>query len=88
MHSPLRDRDEFLIAVPALDPTTAARDAAQLAEQLVASVGQPLRLAGRDLRVGVSLGISVYPQDGATFGALLHTADMRMYTAKHSDRVR
>jgi diguanylate cyclase (GGDEF)-like protein/PAS domain S-box-containing protein len=80
--------DEFLVAVPGLDPATAATDVANLAAHLAAAVAQPLTVAGRALHVRTSLGTSHYPADGATFGELLHVADLRMYTAKHADRVR
>jgi GGDEF domain-containing protein len=39
---------------------------------------------GHEVQVGVSLGVSTYPQDGDSFGALLHVADRRMYDAKHA----
>jgi diguanylate cyclase (GGDEF)-like protein/PAS domain S-box-containing protein len=80
--------DEFLIALPGLDPATAARDATALATSLAAVVAQPLTVAGHDLQVRASLGTSHYPADGASFGALLHVADQRMYATKHADRVR
>jgi hypothetical protein len=37
---------------------------------------------GRELLVRVSLGASTYPEDGDTFGALLHVADTRMYESQ------
>jgi diguanylate cyclase (GGDEF)-like protein len=39
---------------------------------------------GHEVQVGVSLGVSAYPEDGDSFGALLHVADRRMYDAKHA----
>jgi diguanylate cyclase (GGDEF)-like protein len=43
---------------------------------------------GHEVRVQVSLGVSAYPKDGDSFGALLHVADTRMYEAKHAGRGR
>ena len=80
--------DEFLVAVLGLDPAGAADDAAALARQLEEGLSRPMHVAGRELEVRASLGVSTYPRDGDTFGALLHVADMRMYEAKHADRVR
>ncbi len=80
--------DEFLVALPGLDATTAGRDAERLAAQLAEVVEQPLTVAGRALHVRASMGTSSYPADGASFGELLHVADLRMYAAKHADRVR
>jgi GGDEF domain-containing protein len=34
------------------------------------------------VQVQVSFGVSAYPEDGDSFGALLHVADLRMYAAK------
>ncbi len=33
--------------------------------------------------VTASIGVGVYPDDGADFAALLHHADQRMYAGKH-----
>jgi GGDEF domain-containing protein len=35
------------------------------------------------VQVAASIGVSVYPEDGAEFGPLLHAADARMYAVKH-----
>ena len=42
----------------------------------------PFFVAGHELRVGASIGISVYPQDGKDIGNLLKNADTAMYQAK------
>ena len=80
--------DEFLVAVLGLDPASAAAEAAELAQQLGEALCQPMRVDERDLRVQVSVGVSTYPRDGDSFGALLHLADLRLYAAKHPERVR
>jgi diguanylate cyclase (GGDEF)-like protein len=78
--------DEFLVAVLGLDPATAAAEAVGLARQLEQSLSRPVLVDGREVHVQVSLGVSCYPEDGDSFGALLHTADLRMYEAKHAHR--
>jgi GGDEF domain-containing protein len=40
----------------------------------------PLR--DHEVAVRASVGVSVWPEDGADFPALLHSADMRMYAAR------
>jgi diguanylate cyclase (GGDEF)-like protein/PAS domain S-box-containing protein len=80
--------DEFLVAVLGLDPSTAAAEAVALARELEQSLGRPVLVDGREVHVQVSLGVSAYPEDGDSFGALLHAADTRMYDAKHPHRRR
>ncbi|MCZ2812724.1 diguanylate cyclase [Modestobacter sp. VKM Ac-2979] len=75
--------DEFLVGLLGLDPSTALREAGQVAEQLVAAVTEPVVLCTQTVQVQASVGISVHPDDGAEFGPLLHRADARMYAAKH-----
>ena len=80
--------DEFLVAVLGLDPATAAAEAVGLALELEQSLNRPVLVDGREVHVRVSLGVSCYPEDGDSFGALLHLADTRMYDAKHPHRRR
>ncbi|MCZ2807445.1 diguanylate cyclase [Modestobacter sp. VKM Ac-2983] len=75
--------DEFLVGLLGLDPSTALREAGQVAQQLVAAVTEPVALGTRTVQVQASVGISVHPDDGAEFGPLLHRADARMYAVKH-----
>jgi GGDEF domain-containing protein len=43
---------------------------------------RPLAYGGRELRIGASFGISIYPTDGDTTDALLKIADEDMYRTK------
>ena len=52
-------------------------------ERLLEVIGRPLGLSGRTLQVGASLGVALYPQDGADADTLLKHADVAMYAAKH-----
>lgn len=80
--------DEFLIALPGLDPATAVAEARRVAAHLAREVARPVTLtaAGVEIRVLTSVGVSVYPEDGESFGVLLHHADQAMYTAKNAQR--
>ncbi|HEX9172117.1 MAG TPA: EAL domain-containing protein [Telluria sp.] len=59
-------------------------EATTVAQKLQAALEAPFVIEGHDLRVGASIGISVYPQDGADGEALLRTADIAMERAKKS----
>ena len=57
-------------------------EASMVAQKLLATLNEPLFIDGHDLRVGGSIGISVYPQDGHDAETLLRLADIAMYRAK------
>jgi len=78
--------DEFLVALPGLDPATAEEHARLVADTLAQEIARPVLLDGREVVVGASIGTSVHPGDGDTFGALLHQADERMYAVKDARR--
>jgi diguanylate cyclase (GGDEF)-like protein len=71
--------DEFVIVLPGVGEATEAR---RIADLVTAAVERPLAYADRELRIGVSYGISVYPADGDNTDALLKIADEDMYRAK------
>ncbi|NEV64933.1 putative bifunctional diguanylate cyclase/phosphodiesterase [Thiorhodococcus minor] len=53
-----------------------------LAEKLLAILARPYRIQDHQLQLSASIGITLYPRDGATPDALLHSADSAMYEAK------
>jgi len=57
-------------------------EASMVAQKLLATLNAPILVDGHDLRVGGSVGISVYPQDGSDAETLLRLADIAMYRAK------
>jgi diguanylate cyclase (GGDEF)-like protein len=57
-------------------------EASRVAHKLLATLSAPFLIEGHDLRVDASIGISVYPQDGADAETLLRLADIAMYRAK------
>ncbi len=71
--------DEFAILVR--HHGTPAR-LASIAQRLIDAIANPFFVAGHELRVGASIGISIYPQDGKNIGNLLKNADTAMYQAK------
>ncbi len=77
--------DEFIIVLPDLSSREAA---ASVAQHTLNIMGQPFQIDGYELHVSPSIGISVYPCDGETVDALLHSADAAMYDAKQRGRNR
>ncbi|WP_245429829.1 EAL domain-containing protein [Mesorhizobium sp. WSM3859] len=66
--------------------TKSAADAEKLAKRIVEIVGKPYRDKGREMHVGVSLGIALYPGDGHDADTLLTNADMALYRGKSEGR--
>jgi diguanylate cyclase (GGDEF)-like protein/PAS domain S-box-containing protein len=62
-------------------------EASMVAQKLLATLNSPIVIDGHDLRVGGSIGISVYPQDGDDAETLLRLADIAMYRAKQDGGV-
>jgi len=74
--------EEFALVLPNTD----AHEAFTLAERLRCSLRD--EFAGDAVTLTASLGVSAFPQHGATAGALLRTADEALYAAKNNGRDR
>ena len=59
-------------------------EAGVVAQKLLASLLPPFLIEGYELRAGASIGISIYPQDGAEAETLLGLADIAMFRAKQN----
>ncbi len=57
-----------------------------VAQKLIDIISQPLKLKDKTVYVGVSIGISIYPDDGKNMEELIKNADMAMYKAKESGK--
>jgi diguanylate cyclase (GGDEF)-like protein/PAS domain S-box-containing protein len=75
--------DEFAILLPEI---THAEDAATCAAKILLALNEPYIIGSRTVHVGTSIGISLYPRDGADSETLLKSADMAMYHAKERGR--
>lgn len=64
------------------------RPAQALARTLVHALRRPFMLKGREVQVSASVGISIYPDHGASAKELLQRADLAMYRAKEQGRNR
>ena len=71
--------DEFVVLV--LEDTL-AEHAIITAEKVLHALAAPHRLAGHELHITTSIGISLFPVDGEDAGELLKNADTAMYHAK------
>lgn len=76
--------DEFVILVEAgaQSGSDAREVASRLAEVLVAELGQPITVHGRQVFLGTSIGITLFPQDASGANALMKNGDIAMYQAK------
>ena len=75
--------DEFVVMLPGLDQSAAA---ASVAEKIVASIGEPYLIGAHTLYTTPSVGIAIYPEDGADGESLMRNADAAMYHAKSAGR--
>ena len=75
--------DEFQVVV---SNVAGATGAARIAEKLMRALGDPFTLEGQELHVTASLGVSLFPRDGASGELLLKFADIALYEAKGEGR--
>jgi diguanylate cyclase len=61
-------------------------DAAMLAQKLLLIIREPFQIGGHELRMSASIGIAMYPGNGANQHELLTNADAAMYHAKSLGR--
>jgi diguanylate cyclase (GGDEF)-like protein/PAS domain S-box-containing protein len=75
--------DEF---VAMLQELQRPEDAGLAAARMMEAVGEAHFIDGHDLHVTVSIGVSLYPDDGQDAETLIKNADTAMYQAKESGR--
>lgn len=75
--------DEFVIL---LSSVAHAADAAFSAQKLLTVAGMPHRVDEHDLQITLSVGISIYPDDGTDAETLVKNADIAMLNAKDNGR--
>lgn len=77
--------DEFIVALAEI---AHPEDAAQVAEKVLRALAAPVAASGHRLLVTASLGIAIFPDDGADVLELMKKADRAMYAAKEAGRNR
>ena len=75
--------DEFVLLLPYIEH---ADDAALSAQKILAALVPPHHIDQHDLHISVSIGISIYPDDGQDAETLIKGADAAMYHAKENGR--
>lgn len=71
--------DEFSIILNEINDISCI---AQVVEKIIKAINQPLNLTEKNIPVGASVGISVYPNDNIDPDELLKQADIAMYQSK------
>jgi diguanylate cyclase (GGDEF)-like protein len=71
--------DEFVVALQGVRDAGAA---ANVASKLVRQLAAPFRVDGKMVSVSASVGVALYPADGADVQAIIHSADAAMYAVK------
>jgi diguanylate cyclase (GGDEF)-like protein/hemerythrin-like metal-binding protein len=76
--------DEFAIILNGIENTS---DASTVAKKVIKNISEPMILqGGHECAIGVSIGISIYPENGTEIDRLLNAADSAMYESKSSGR--
>jgi diguanylate cyclase (GGDEF)-like protein/PAS domain S-box-containing protein len=70
--------DEFACVLPGNDLETGQ----VVARKILRSCQAPFLIDGRDITIGLSIGVAAFPADGDAPEELLHSADLAMYSAK------
>ena len=58
----------------------------RVADKILDALSRPFRIQGHELVIGCSIGIAMYPDDGADVETLLRNADTAMYSAKYQTK--
>jgi len=74
--------DELVMVAESFPPGFEGR----IAERVLGALNAPLQAGGRTLRVGLSIGVAVYPDHASNTEGLLRAADEAMYEAKRGGR--
>ncbi|TYP87849.1 putative bifunctional diguanylate cyclase/phosphodiesterase [Blastococcus xanthinilyticus] len=77
--------DEFVVLV---EPVRTEHDLLELADRLIASVRDPIPVAGTPVRIGASIGVAVSRDGGTDADVLFAEADTAAYRAKAHGRGR
>jgi diguanylate cyclase (GGDEF)-like protein len=77
--------DEFVILVGALHHP---EDYRTFLDRVLATINQPIEVAGGVVQVSASIGVSLFPDNGTHAAELLQHADEAMYQAKRAGKSR
>ncbi|MCP4043151.1 MAG: diguanylate cyclase, partial [Gammaproteobacteria bacterium] len=77
--------DEFAII---LEEISDSQGVAQVAGKILSAFEAPFQIEGQELHVTITIGISLYPEDGKDVTTLIKNADSAMYRAKEKGKNR
>jgi diguanylate cyclase (GGDEF)-like protein/PAS domain S-box-containing protein len=75
--------DEFVVVTPTGQQPAVAE---ALTARLTAAFNNDVEVPGHHVRIGLTIGVAIYPQDGADTTTLLANADAALYRAKAEAR--
>ena len=75
--------DEFVVVLSEVDN---AQNAARHAERIHAALTESIAIAEHYLQITISIGVSIFPDDGEDADKLIRCADAAMYHAKGNGR--
>lgn len=73
--------DEFAVVLPG----AGIDQAIGISDKISEAVGKEFHIEGHKISVGISIGVAIYPDHGATSVELLQRADVAMYNAKRNE---
>lgn len=80
--------DEFLIVLPCSDERAARQIADRLEAAIATEIPGLIHSSFGEIKVGSSIGIALFPQDGIDLPTLLSVADQRMYQCKTQHKLK
>ncbi len=75
--------DEFVVVLEGIHDT---EDVVFVANKLLSTLSRPMEISGHTISTTVSIGVSVFPEDGTDTDELLKNADIAMYKAKEAGK--
>ncbi len=75
--------DEFTVIISNIDNPQIVSN---ISQDIIDALNEPITISNQDIRVGASIGIAIYPQDGKDIDTLSKHADTALYHAKDLGR--
>ncbi len=75
--------DEFSLIIPDLSNS---QDVDIFSKEIISVCSKPLTIKNKELTLGASIGIALYPSDGDEPNTLMRNADLAMYQAKQEGK--
>lgn len=75
--------DEFTVILTSISSREVI---AQIAQRIIKNLSQPYIIGQHKVKVGASIGISLYPRDGSCTSSIMKNADAAMYEAKFNGK--